>query len=57
MSCKHKWHFVRIYESDFVSRHYTKINDEGFVALFVCEKCGLLKRIKVKEKIKGDDEK
>jgi len=55
MSCKHKWHFVRIYESDFVSRHYTKINDEGFVALFVCEKCGLLKRIKVKEKIKGDE--
>lgn len=56
--CKHKWHLHKITEVNlillmqltkwgYVPAGTYKIGD--FMAVFVCEKCGQIKRIKTKE--------
>lgn len=56
--CKHKWHFHKIEEVDIIFLMQltkwgylpkgTKIEVGDFMAIFVCEKCGQIKRIKTK---------
>ena len=55
IKCKHKFHFVGFVQEDNVvgrqgSHTYISGTKDSNIAKFICEKCGLLKKIPIKEK-------